>query len=207
MFCVIMGVFIVVGSDSTQTYHVAVRKTDPISSFTNCQRADIGADCRILGSRLDVRAILDQYPSIFLRWRKRSIGGWLHLTLDGHGMSACELPHNPMLTNPRSSGSFTSAQRHKQRTEATLTPSPYTRSSAIQHATADRLALILRTTATRRPRQATMHLRCTHPLNSTASRLHRLYRATLVVSQVNNRSPASDKVQGPRHPRTRHQQP
>ena len=28
-FCVIVGVFIVVGSDSTQTYHVAVRQTAP----------------------------------------------------------------------------------------------------------------------------------------------------------------------------------
>lgn len=111
----------------------------------------------------------------------------------------------PVLMNPRSSGSFTSAQRHKPHTEATLTPSPCTKNSTIQHATADQLAHIMRTTAMRQPRQATMHLKCTPPLNSMASRLHRLYQATQVVSWVSSHNLASDKVQGLRHQPTKHQ--
>ncbi len=96
-----MGVFIVVGSNSTQTYHVAVRRTITLVSFTKIPCADIVVDRRILSSRLDVRAILDQYSGILFRRRNRSIGSWIHPTLYGHGMSASNLRRICILTNPR----------------------------------------------------------------------------------------------------------
>lgn len=63
MFCVIVGVFIVVGSDSTQTYHVAV--SSGICQDVE-QRADLVADRWLFGGRPDICSVFDQYFGLLI---------------------------------------------------------------------------------------------------------------------------------------------
>lgn len=81
MFCVVVGVFIVVGSASTQTYHVAV--SDPLHPVSSPSSQFAG--CRILGCGSGVHAIHNQRVGVLLRRCQGSFSSWLHPTLHGYG--------------------------------------------------------------------------------------------------------------------------
>lgn len=81
MFCVVVGVFIVVGSDSTHTYHVSV--SDPFGPMSCISLYPEGR--WIPGCRSGIHAIHHQRLGILFGWRQRSFSSWLHFALYGHG--------------------------------------------------------------------------------------------------------------------------
>ncbi len=113
----------------------------------------------------------------------------------------------PTLTSSRLYGSSTSAQHPKPRTEATSTPSLYTKNNVDQRATAAPSHLTTPMATQKQRTQTPTHPKCTHPPNSTASRPHHPSQATQAVLQANNQvSNASDKVIDQHHQQVRHPQ-